>query len=280
MLHQGRSALLRRCRGRQLARCLRGETAACDPRRRGAQRAGSTVTQAVCHGLPAAATATAGQVSDVTELLAGLHSESWQQALAEEFAKPYFADIARFVAAERAAHKVFPQKELVFRALNLTPLEDVRAVVIGQDPYHGPGQADGLSFSVPQGVPLPPSLKNVFKELEADVPGFSAPLDGSLTKWAREGVLLLNATLTVRRGQANSHSKCGWQTFTDAIIRAVSARKENVVFLLWGNFARKKGALVDRSCPVCWLCGFARPQRPTRARGPGITPSRRCTPVP
>lgn len=182
-------------------------------------------------------------------LTAGLCDEGWREALAGEFATPYFAEIARFVAEERSRHAVYPAQERVFEAFNLTPLGGLKVVVLGQDPYHEPGQAHGLCFSVPPGTKPPPSLKNVYKELAADVPGFRAPDHGHLVQWARQGVLLLNATLTVRGGhtEANSHSRCGWQRFTDAAIRVINERLEGVVFLLWGGFAQKKGKLVDRS---------------------------------
>lgn len=181
------------------------------------------------------------------ELLSALREEGWRKALAEEFAKPYFAALASFVAEERDAQLIAPPANLVFRALNTTPLHKVKVVLLGQDPYHGPNQADGLCFSVPEGVRVPPSLRNVFKELEADVPGFRMPKDGDLSSWASQGVLMLNATLTVRMGQANSHAKCGWQTFTDAVIEAVNRHQDGVVFLLWGNFAKQKAKLLDRS---------------------------------
>jgi len=191
----------------------------------------------------------AGAEAAVADLTAGLLEAGWRGALAGEFALPYFAEIARFVARERALHAVYPAQDKVFEAFNLTPLGELKVVILGQDPYHEPGQAHGLCFSVPPGTPPPPSLKNVYKELVADVPGFRAPAHGHLEQWARQGVLLLNATLTVRGGhtEANSHSRCGWQRFTDAVIRAINERSEGVVFLLWGGFAQKKGKLVDRS---------------------------------
>nr|QDO16344.1 uracil-DNA glycosylase [Lingulodinium polyedra] len=178
-----------------------------------------------------------------------LHEEGWRGALEGEFAKPYFAEIARFVADERAAHAVYPPADKVFEAFNLTPLKDLKVVLIGQDPYHEPGQAHGLCFSVPPGTNPPPSLKNMYKELEADIAGFKTPTHGHLVQWAKQGVLMLNATLTVRGGhtEANSHSKCGWQKFTDEVIRVVNAHAEGVVFLLWGGFAQKKGKIIDKS---------------------------------
>jgi len=167
--------------------------------------------------------------------------------LSDEFKKPYFLEIAQFVREERAQHNVYPPEELVFEAFHLTPLSGLRVVLLGQDPYHEPGQAHGLCFSVPREVPPPPSLKNVYKELATDIDGFKAPPHGHLANWAKQGVLLLNATLTVRGGhtEANSHSKCGWQCFTDAVIRVINSRLEGVVFLLWGGFAQKKGAIID-----------------------------------
>ena len=172
---------------------------------------------------------------------------TWKTALAGEFEKPYFADLVRFLHAEKAAGKViFPPGSQIFRAFDLTPLDKVKVVILGQDPYHGPGQAMGLSFSVSRNVPAPPSLKNIFKEIESDT-GLSMSGSPDLEPWARQGVLLLNAILTVRCGEAASHSRVGWQEFTDAVIRTISERCEGVVFLLWGNFARTKRELIDES---------------------------------
>jgi uracil-DNA glycosylase len=168
----------------------------------------------------------------------------WQAPLNDELAKPYVADLANFVAAERAAHTVFPPAGEEFTALELTPYEQVRAVILGQDPYHGPGQAHGLAFSVRKGVRIPPSLANIYKELRSDL-GIEPPGHGYLAQWARHGVLLLNAVLTVRAGEANSHKGRGWERLTDAIIGAVSARDTPAVFILWGAPAQKKAALVD-----------------------------------
>ncbi|MEX2293051.1 MAG: uracil-DNA glycosylase [Acidimicrobiales bacterium] len=168
----------------------------------------------------------------------------WNPVLRSELAKPYWGDLQRFVADERSRHPVYPPHDDVFSALHLTPLAAVKAVILGQDPYHGPGQAHGLCFSVRHGVPAPPSLQNVFKELEADL-GCRRPDHGCLDLWARQGVLLLNTTLTVRGGQAASHQGQGWETFTDAVIRAVNDKPDTVVFILWGAAARKKKALVD-----------------------------------
>lgn len=186
---------------------------------------------------------------DVKELIESLTEPGWKEALSEEFGKPYFAEIAAFVQSERAEHTVHPPVDKVFSAFNETPLDKVRVVIIGQDPYHEPGQAHGMCFSVLPGVKPPPSLKNMYKELETDIPGFSAPDHGYLLPWAKQGVLLLNATLTVREGhkEANSHSKCGWQKFTDEVIKVVNEKTEGVVFLLWGGFAQKKGKIVDKS---------------------------------
>ena len=173
--------------------------------------------------------------------------QSWKEALAGEFGKPYFESLVRFLHAEKAAGAtIFPPGSQIFRAFDLTPVKDVKVVILGQDPYHGPGQAHGLSFSVPHGVPAPPSLKNIFKEIETDL-GVRMSGCPNLEKWASQGVLLLNAVLTVRSGEAASHSKIGWEEFTDAVIRYISDNCEGVVFLLWGNFARSKSALIDHS---------------------------------
>ena len=173
--------------------------------------------------------------------------QSWKEALAGEFEKPYFASLVRFLHEEKASgKKIFPPGSQIFRAFELTPVSDVKVVILGQDPYHGYGQAHGLSFSVPEGVPAPPSLKNIFKEIESDL-GIRMSGYPNLENWARQGVLLLNAVLTVRNGEAASHSKIGWEQFTDAVIKYISDNCEGVVFLLWGNFARTKSVLVDRS---------------------------------
>jgi len=169
---------------------------------------------------------------------------SWKKHLNEEFNKPYFAELLAFVEAEYEAHTCFPEKELIFNAFNLCAFEDVKVVIIGQDPYHDYNQANGLCFSVNDGIAFPPSLKNIFKELKDDV-NKSLPESGNLESWARQGVLLLNATLTVRAHQAGSHQKKGWETFTDAVIKLISDRKENVIFLLWGGYAKKKAKLID-----------------------------------
>jgi len=168
------------------------------------------------------------------------------ELLRDELDQPYWQELQSFVAAEREAGPVYPATGDVFAALHLTPLAQVKVVILGQDPYHGPRQAHGLCFSVPEGVPLPPSLRNVYRELNDDL-GLPIPRSGDLTPWARRGVLLLNTTLTVRAGAAASHQGHGWEVFTDQVIRAVSAKPETVVFILWGAHARKKRALVDRS---------------------------------
>ena len=172
---------------------------------------------------------------------------SWKQALQSEFDKPYFAELVRFLHREKQQGKViFPPGGQIFRAFELTPLDQVKVVILGQDPYHGYGQAMGLCFSVPDRVPAPPSLKNIFREIEDDL-GIRMSGSPNLEPWARQGVLLLNAILTVRSGEPASHSAIGWQDFTDAVIRCVSDRCEGVVFLLWGNYARSKRALIDSS---------------------------------
>ena len=170
---------------------------------------------------------------------------SWRDALQSEFDQPYFAALVQQLHAEKAAGRtIFPPGGQIFRAFDLCPLERTKVVILGQDPYHGYGQAMGLSFSVPPGVPAPPSLKNIFKEIETDL-GVQMSGSPDLTPWARQGVLLLNAVLTVRAGEPTSHSGLGWQTFTDAVIRTVSERREGVVFLLWGSYARSKAPLID-----------------------------------
>jgi uracil-DNA glycosylase len=170
----------------------------------------------------------------------------WNPVLRDELAKPYWHDLQRFVADERARHTVYPAPADVFAALHLTPYEQTKVLILGQDPYHGPDQAHGLCFSVRPGVAQPPSLQNIFKELEADL-GHPPPNHGSLVHWADEGVLLLNAVLTVRAHSAGSHAGKGWEVFTDEVIRTVNAKRDRVVFILWGAYARKKKALVDRS---------------------------------
>lgn len=168
----------------------------------------------------------------------------WKEALREEFLSEYFAKIKENLLAAKAREIVYPPGNLIFNAFNLTPFERVRAVILGQDPYHGAYQAMGLSFSVPHGVRIPPSLVNIYKEIKSDL-GISEPASGDLSYWAKQGVLLLNASLSVGANRANSHSGFGWQIFTDAVIKILSARRQSLVFMLWGNFAKAKSALID-----------------------------------
>jgi uracil-DNA glycosylase len=170
---------------------------------------------------------------------------SWKEILADEFKKPYFRQITDHLKTEKEQGKtIYPPGSLIFNAFEQTPFDQVKVVILGQDPYHGPRQAMGLSFSVQDGIQPPPSLVNIFKELHEDI-GIPIPKTGNLTKWAQQGVLLLNASLTVRAGEPMSHSKIGWHHFTDTVIRMVSEQKQNVVFLLWGRFAQEKIALID-----------------------------------
>lgn len=170
----------------------------------------------------------------------------WYEVLKEEFESPYFAEIKRFLIEEKKKHIVFPPSQLIFNAFNLTPFDDVKVVILGQDPYHNVGQAHGLAFSVPDGIQKPPSLQNIFKELNQDL-NIPLPMNGNLEKWAKEGVLLLNASLTVRAHEAASHAKIGWQRFTDAAIKALSDKRQNLVFILWGNYAIAKENLIDHN---------------------------------
>ncbi|MBQ9597466.1 MAG: uracil-DNA glycosylase [Bacteroidales bacterium] len=171
--------------------------------------------------------------------------ESWKEVLSDEFEKPYFQEMAAFLHRRKEQGAViYPRGKDIFKAFELTPFYRVKVVILGQDPYHNPGQAMGLSFSVPDEVPAPPSLKNIFKEIESDL-GVRLSGRHNLEKWALQGVLMLNATLTVEAGQANSHSHIGWQTFTDKVIEKLSQEREGIVFLLWGRFAREKKALID-----------------------------------
>lgn len=172
--------------------------------------------------------------------------ESWRRHIGAEFEKPYFARLTEFVRSEYASTKCYPPGNLIFNAFNLCPFDKVKAVIIGQDPYHEHGQAHGLSFSVNDGVPFPPSLVNIFKEIENDT-GTPVPSSGNLTRWAEQGVLLLNATLTVRAHQAASHQRKGWEEFTDAAIQALSRDRNHLVFILWGGYARSKARLIDAS---------------------------------
>ena len=171
---------------------------------------------------------------------------SWREHISAEFEKPYFSALTDFVRHEYTTTTCYPPGSLIFNAFNLCPFDRVKVVIIGQDPYHEPGQAQGLSFSVPEGVPFPPSLQNIFKEIQLDL-GKPMPPTGDLTRWAEQGVLLLNATLTVRAHQAASHQRHGWEQFTDAAIHALNAERENLVFILWGGYARSKAQLIDRS---------------------------------
>ncbi len=175
-------------------------------------------------------------------------TQTWHDVLGAEKEKPYFQSLMQKVAAERDAGKViYPPQDQVFDALKMTPLDTIKVVILGQDPYHGPNQAHGLSFSVQPGVKTPPSLKNIYKELAADIQGFRVPDHGYLMPWAEQGVLLLNTVLTVEQGKAHSHAKYGWETFTDAVIDAVNTTCKGVVFMLWGSHAQKKGSALDRT---------------------------------
>ncbi|XP_023689149.2 uracil-DNA glycosylase isoform X1 [Paramormyrops kingsleyae] len=172
--------------------------------------------------------------------------ESWRKGLSAEFGKPYFTQLMSFVSEERKQHTVYPPSHQVFTWTQMCLIQDVKVVILGQDPYHGPGQAHGLCFSVQKPVPPPPSLVNMFKELAADIEGFRHPGHGDLTGWARQGVLLLNAVLTVRAHQANSHKDKGWEKFTDSVVQWLSSNLDGLVFMLWGSYAQKKGAAIDR----------------------------------
>jgi uracil-DNA glycosylase len=172
---------------------------------------------------------------------------SWKEVLKSEFSKPYFTQIPLHIKTEKSQGKtIYPPGSLIFNAFNTTPFDKVKVVILGQDPYHGPGQAHGLCFSVQNGVPPPPSLLNIFKELQDDI-GVEIPNHGNLTHWAQQGVFLLNASLTVRAGEPMSHSKIGWAEFTDTVIKKISELKKNVVFILWGKFAQEKRVLIDES---------------------------------
>ena len=172
--------------------------------------------------------------------------ESWRERLQTEFDKPYFEALTDFVRMEYQRGRCYPPGKLIFNAFNLCPFDQVKVVLIGQDPYHEPGQAMGLCFSVNDGIPFPPSLQNIFKEIHDDT-GASVPASGNLTHWAQQGVMLLNATLTVREHQAGSHQGHGWETFTDAVIKVLAEQREHLVFILWGSYAQRKGAFIDRS---------------------------------
>lgn len=172
--------------------------------------------------------------------------ESWKKVLKDEFEKDYFIRLTDFVRREYAQYRVFPPAKLIFNAFNICPIDKVNVVIIGQDPYHGAGQAHGLCFSVNDGVPFPPSLVNIFKEIESDM-GKHIPQSGNLERWAKQGVFLLNATLTVRANTAGSHQKQGWETFTDSVIAKISDYKDHVVFILWGAYAQSKAQMIDRN---------------------------------
>ncbi|MBQ1939460.1 MAG: uracil-DNA glycosylase [Alistipes sp.] len=171
-------------------------------------------------------------------------AQDWKELLSEEFDKPYFEELISFVKEEYATRRIYPRGSNIFRAFDKCPVEKLKVVIIGQDPYHGPGQANGLCFSVADGVPFPPSLRNIFQEVSTDT-GAPIPSSGNLDRWAEQGVLLLNAVLTVREHEAASHAGRGWEQFTDAVVRAIAARKEGIVYLLWGSYAQRKGAIAD-----------------------------------
>ena len=172
---------------------------------------------------------------------------SWKEKLKYEFRKPYFIQLIKFLIRERElGNEIYPAGKLIFAAFNYTPFDKIKVVILGQDPYHGEGQANGLCFSVTEGIKIPPSLQNIFKELNNDL-GISIPSNGNLESWAKQGVLLLNATLTVRANEAGSHQQKGWEEFTDAAIKALSDTREHLVFMLWGNYAKKKGVYIDRT---------------------------------
>ena len=171
---------------------------------------------------------------------------SWKELLKDEFEKPYFSELIQFVKNEYKTTKIYPPGKLIFNAFDHCPAEQTKVVILGQDPYHGPGQAHGLCFSVQDGVPFPPSLINIFKEIQDDL-GHPVPTTGNLIRWADQGVLLLNATLTVRAHQAGSHQNRGWETFTDAVIHRLAAERSHIVYILWGSYAQKKGAFIDPS---------------------------------
>ncbi|TWR31680.1 uracil-DNA glycosylase [Mucilaginibacter pallidiroseus] len=180
--------------------------------------------------------------------MAGELEASWMRVLGPEFEKPYMVELKNFLKQEKAAgYTIYPKGSEYFNAFNTTPFDDVKVVIIGQDPYPGVGQAHGLSFSVQKGVAIPRSLNNIYKELATDIPGFKMPSHGNLSKWAEQGVLLLNATLTLRAGESNSHSKKGWEKFTDAAIKKLSDEKTGIVFILWGAYAQSKVAIIDTS---------------------------------
>jgi uracil-DNA glycosylase len=173
-------------------------------------------------------------------------ADSWKERLSQEFEKPYFNQLVEFVKTEYSSSKIYPPGKMIFNAFDKCSFENTKVVILGQDPYHGDNQANGLSFSVNDGVTSPPSLKNIFKEIKDDL-GIEIPKSGNLERWANQGVLLLNSTLTVRAGEAGSHQKQGWEIFTDAVIKCISEQKNDVVFMLWGKYAQDKGAVIDDS---------------------------------
>jgi uracil-DNA glycosylase len=183
---------------------------------------------------------------------------SWKEKLKEQFNQQYFINLKEFLISDKIKYQVFPPGQNIFAAFDFAPFKEVKAVIIGQDPYHGVGQANGLCFSVHDGIPHPPSLINIFKEMQSDL-GFSYPKSGNLEKWAKQGVLLLNAILTVRANQAGSHQNRGWETFTNAAIYALSQNSEKVVFLLWGKYAQQKEALIDKNKHAVLKCGHPSP---------------------
>jgi uracil-DNA glycosylase len=184
--------------------------------------------------------------------------DSWKKHLAREFEQPYFAELREFVRGEYAARRIYPPASQIFRAFDECPFDQVKVVILGQDPYHGSGQANGLCFAVGANIPPPPSLQNIFKEIEADL-GHKVSRDPDLSRWSRQGVLLLNATLTVRENAAGSHQNKGWEQFTDAAIHALSREREGVVFMLWGSYARRKGAGIDRRKHLVLECAHPSP---------------------
>ncbi len=185
-------------------------------------------------------------------------AEDWKELLADEFDKPYFEELTDFVRREYASRIIYPKGRNIFRAFDKCPFDRLKVVIIGQDPYHGDGQANGLCFSVNDGVPFPPSLRNIFTEISRDT-GAGVPASGNLDRWAEQGVLLLNAVLTVRAHEAASHSGRGWEQFTDAVVRAISERRDGIVYMLWGNYAQRKGAMVDPTRNLVLKCAHPSP---------------------
>ncbi|QSS97257.1 uracil-DNA glycosylase [Psychroflexus sp. ALD_RP9] len=186
-------------------------------------------------------------------------NSNWKSFLKDEFEKPYFKSLAKFVKSEYKNHTCFPKGRDIFNAFEWCDLEDTKVVILGQDPYHGKNQAHGLAFSVPEGIKIPPSLQNIFRELKTDLSDYEVPNHGNLNHWARQGVLLLNATLTVRENEARSHQNKGWEVFTDAIIKKLSNEKEQLVFLLWGGFAKRKSKLINADQHLILTCGHPSP---------------------